>query len=151
MTLGEALSLRARQAQKLADLSTRIRSSATYQEGDTPAENPNVLIQEYTDLSATHADLVEQISTFNTTATDENGVSLNSLLRKRDHLVRKRNIYRTAADAVAGANGFRYGRNEIRSLSALDVPQLRASENQVAEEIFTLDSKIQKINFTTEL
>lgn len=151
MKLGEALSLRAKQAQKLNDLSGRIKLNAMSQEGETAAESATNLLDEYLSLSAEHRVLVSNIALTNAN-TSVGGTTLLAMLHEREHHTRARNIY--AATAAAGSTGrdmFRYGRSEIRSVTNVNVADLRKMEDQANEEVRKLDAQIQEINWKTEL
>ena len=51
MKLAEALSLRTDVQKRLEQLKTRLLRNATVQEGEIPAEDPNILLTEYDALS----------------------------------------------------------------------------------------------------
>lgn len=156
MKLGEALTQRARQAQKLNDLQERIRVAVLVQEGDDPQEDANALIDEYVRVSNDHALLVARIATTNA-ETNVTGVSdgqtLLTLLHQREALIRERNICRAAAtSAVPGKNSlFRYSRSEVKFVATVDVQALRAKEAELDQRISTIDARVQKLNWDTEL
>ncbi|GAA4545419.1 hypothetical protein [Pseudonocardia xishanensis] len=56
-----------------------------------------------------------------------------------------------AADAAAGAGGFRQLRSELRQVSALPVGELRRRADDVAKELRELDTAVQQANWTVEL
>lgn len=153
MKLGEALSLRARQAQQMNSLKGRIINSASYQEGSDPAEDPKVLIDEYLGISGEHKVLVSQIAHTNAnTPVDDDGKSLLNLLQEREELIRERNLIQVSADAGASSHGgMRYMRTEIKYVTSLDVPALRTRVDEVSETIRVLDAKIQEINWSVDL
>lgn len=151
MTLGEALSLRAKQAQKLNDLRGRIKANAITQEGEVPAENADVLIAEYTVLSTIHSALLVQIASTNA-ATSVDGKTLVQMLQQREDLIRERNIYGSTADAATpNSGGYRYMRSELRYVAQVDVADLRRKEEETGEEVRALDAQIQHANWQTEL
>lgn len=151
MVLGEALSLRARQAMKLNDLKGRIKNCATSQEGTTPPEDVNELIGEYLEVSGEHQALLVKIARTNTT-TVVGGVTLLELMQHREALIRSRNLYSMAADAGSqGESGYRFTRTELKYVANVDVPALRKSEDEGNEAIRVLDAQIQATNWSTEL
>lgn len=125
------------------------------QEGETPSENPVTLIDEYLVLSDKHRDLVAKIAHTNAETVVEKTaevVTLLDLLHERAHLIRQRNLFSQTADVgVAGPASFRYGRNEIKSVSTVDVVGLRHLEESRDEEVRVLDARIQQLNWETEL
>jgi uncharacterized protein DUF6847 len=152
MKLGEALTLRARQAQRLNDLHGRIKASALVQEGDEPAENCKFLIGEYEGLSEEHADLVRRIQVSNVTTTCDDGKSILDHLMRRDVLVKHRNIARAAAQAASPGNDrYRYMRSEIKMVPTVDVAELHQEADDIEKEIRVVDALIQKANWSNDL
>lgn len=150
MTLGEALTLRSKQAQRLNELRNRINGSVVVQEGDEPAENAEALMGEFTELSREYADLVRNIAMTNA-STFVDGELLLELLQRRDHLIRLRGMYKGAADGTSLTRQVRYGRAEIKFVSVVDGPALREQEQKTDENIRVLDALIQNTNWKTEL
>lgn len=146
MKLGEALSLRAFQAQQLNDLRQRINVNTTGQEGSTPAEEPAALIEAYEKLSEEHAVLVRRITLTNA---DE---GILGSLQKREHLRRLRNTIEGATRSAnqVGAIG-RYMRSELKSVSFVNVAEMQERLTALVEEIRVLDAQIQQRNWETEL
>lgn len=154
MKLGEALTLRARQAQRLNELQDRIKMAVLVQEGDTPQENANELIAAYLEESSKHEELVSAIARTNATTTLDDGTTLLVALQRRETLIRERNIYRLAATAANPAKNnmmYRYSRSEIKFVPTVDVQELRGKEETLEKKISQIDARIQKINWETEL
>lgn len=150
MMLGEALTLRARQAQAMNDLSGRIRSSAVAQEGDNPPEDVRKLIDEYLALSSEHAVLVRRIVQTNLhTMTDDGTTRLIELLQDREILIRSRNLYGQVARAAAPA--VRYGRLEVKFVPQISVEEVRGKERELSRLVNERDMQIQKLNWSTTL
>lgn len=150
MKLGEALTARANSAQRLNDLQGRIKDAALVQEGDSVGEECETLITEYLRVSSEHALLVGRIQLTNalTKVGDEN---LLGILQRREVLVRQRNIYRIAAKAASPGANYRYMRTEIRYIPQIPVQLHHEMADETEVQIRVLDSKIQQINWTTEL
>lgn len=151
MNLGEALTLRARQAQRMNDLKGRIKASAVVQEGDDPPEDANNLIAAYIETSLEHKNLMIRITATNASKMVEEGQTLAQLLQEREALIRERNLYSVVADSASPGERFRYMRSEIKMVPKVDIAELRGLEEQLIEDIRQLDVKIQTINWTTEL
>ena len=152
MKLGEALTQRARQAQKLNDLQERIKAAVLVQEGDDSQENADELIAEYVQVSNEHAVLVSRIAVTNAENGDGEGTLLEHL-HVREALIRERNIYRTAATAANPSKNmlFRYSRTEVKIVPTIDIQALRKKEAELEKKISALDARIQKLNWDTEL
>lgn len=152
MKLGEALTLRARQAQRLNDLQGRIKAAAMVQEGDAPTEDCGALLTDYVDLSAEHASLNEAIGRTNYLTEVEDGKTLASLIQDREKLIRHRNILRLAcASASPTSSQYRYMRSEVKLVPQVSVSDLREEEETIQTEANALDAKIQAINWSTDL
>lgn len=154
MKLGEALSLRARQAQKLNDLRGRIIANAVTQEGEGPAENVGELIAEYEEVSKQHRDLLFRIALTNH-RTQVEGLSqhLSYLLQDREDMRRRRAMYDAAANAATpGARReFRYMRSELRMVPQVSVAELREKVDAFDNDIRNLDAVIQEVNWQVDL
>lgn len=147
MKLGEALTLRAVQGQKMAELTQRVTANATGQEGEEPAENPQELLEQLEALSQEHADLVLKINRTNVAS------GLLELLVKREHLRRTRNLLTSAARAANPTNSWmlRATRTEIKTVSHLEAGKLLARADSIAEESRQLDAQIQERNWQVDL
>lgn len=150
MKLGEALSLRARQAQKLNDLRKRATDNALTQEGESPAENAGALLQEYREVSYDHAELLARIGRTNARIETEEG-TLADTLHARENLRRIRGTLEHAANAAVPGRQPRYMRSELKYVAKLDVPQLRREIEGLDAEIREYDARIQEINWRENL
>jgi len=153
MKLAEALAQRADALRKLEELRTRIEANATYQEGETPAEDATVLLREADQVVAGLEGLIRRINRTNTTATLADGRTLTDALARRDVLRLKHSLWTKAAAAATGhGRGFgRQLRSELVTLSALDVTALRSEADAVAQELRTLDLQVQEANWQVDL
>lgn len=151
MKLGEALTLRRRQAEKLNDLRGRIKANALVQEGDTPSEDVAALLDEYEKLSDEHRRLVLRINRTNLeTVVDQR--KLAYLISDREHLNRIRNMLALTAQAASASRGdYRYLRSEIKFTPTVDVSALRQRIDATQQSINALDMRIQEINWATDL
>lgn len=149
MKLGEALSLRAKQAQKLNDLSGRIRANVMVQEGAAPAEPVETLLDEFLALSKQHSRLLYRIAVTNTT-TVVGGVSIASMLQTRQEWIRERQIYAMAATAATPRLD-RYSRSELKYEAQIDVVAYHGFEDEANEQVRVLDAQIQELNWNTDL
>ncbi len=102
MKLGEALTVRRRQADKLNDLRNRIQANALAQEGDQPQEDAGRLIEAFVALSRDHADLIRCINWTNVQTVTQDGTLLD-LITEKDDATRVRNVLQAAAEAATGS------------------------------------------------
>ena len=148
--LAEALILRADLQKRFAQLQTRLLRNAKVQEGEMPSENPQALLIELERVSDQLTAVIQQINQTNSTTQLEDGRTLSDALAERDVLKMKHNAYNTLAQN-AGELGFRYGRSEVKILSAINVADVQAQADAYAQTHRELDAQIQATNWQTEL
>ena len=150
MLLAEALARRAEAQDRLNKVQERLISVARVQEGDVPEENPQTLLSEGEGLLEEIEALVCRINYTNSRTNFDEQTTLTDAIARRDGLLRARRLYNAVADA-ASTRQDRYSRNEIRYVSTLSVADLRASADRLSKEYLELDTRIQQLNWTTEL
>lgn len=150
MKLAEALALRADLQTRLAELGKRLHQNARYQEGEEPAEDAGTLLAEVDRIAADLESLVLQINVRNLATEVEPGLSMTAALAHRDAL-KIRHRQRTDLAEAASTPVDRYSRTEIRSIAAVNVRALRVEIDDLARQIRELDTRIQGVNWTTEL
>lgn len=149
MKLAEALNLRADTDKRLSQLSERLTANAKVQEGDTPAENPQELLEELDRLTSQLEDLISRINLTNS-KTLYNGKSLTEMIAQKDTLSLKSSVLRNFLSA-ASAKTDRYSNKEIRVFSTVNVRELQKNSDDISEEIRKLNVKIQELNWSTDL
>ena len=149
MKLAEALQERADLARKLDSLKSRLAHNALVQEGDSPAEDPALLLEEYDHSLFRLEELLCRINLTNCQTTVD-GETLTALLARRDILKEKLSGYRLLVNE-ASATARRATRSEIRILSAVDVAAIQKTADSTAKELRLLDNRIQAANWMTEL
>ena len=149
MKLAEALQMRADLQKRMEQLASRLCQNARVQEGDSPAEDPGALLEEYEQCAARLEGMVARINRTNS-ETWAGGSTLTELLARRDCLKMR---VRTYQDFLTAASSLtqRGTRSEIRILSAVSVPEHRKRADALARELRELDNVIQCANWTTEL
>lgn len=150
MKLAEALIERADLQRRLAQLQQRLQQNAQYQEGETPAEDPNELLKAYAHTAEQLENLVVQINQANNRIVLENGTSMVAALAKRDRLKAEHSTLISLADAATPEQN-RYSRSEIKTLPAVDVKQIRQQADLVAKQHRELDTQIQQANWVNNL
>ncbi len=149
MKLAEALKERADLNIKIAQLRSRLTNNALVQEGEKPAEEPSDLLAELDGAILRLEELMARINLTNA-ATKKDGKTITELIARRDVLKEKTAAYRDLISA-ASQTARRAMRTEIRILSAVDVRALQKTADALSKELRETDSKIQELNWTTEL
>ena len=149
MLLAEALQQRADLNAKISDLERRITANALVQEGESPAEDPTELLQEYDAAVKQYGELIGKINLTNC-STVRNGMTLTEIIARKDALNVQLAGYREFASA-ANQNTYRTRGTEIRVLSTLNVKELRKQADAISKEIRQLDNLLQETNWTTQI
>lgn len=150
MKLAEALVLRADKKKRIEQLKQRILRNAKVQEGQKPAEDPESLIKEMEKISEELIELIQRINRTNSNTEFEKGSSLADAIAKRDILVLKNSIYRDLAQTATITQDIRT-KSEVKFKGTVNVPQIQERADQIAKEHRELDTKIQEMNWQTEL
>ncbi|MFB7179813.1 DIP1984 family protein [Streptomyces sp. NPDC056257] len=154
MKLGEALANRAEAARRVEQLRARIVANARHQEGETPAEDPAVLLAEVTETLDDLESLIRRINRTNAAVDMGADGTLTDALARRDTLRLRHSVLTSAADAAAGSGERGHGRqlrSELMVLPALPVAELRARADDAAREIREIDVRIQRTNWEADL
>ncbi len=149
MKLASALAERADIQRRLQEMETRLHNNARVQEGDEPAEDPKLLLEESESLLQRLEELIYRINLTNS-KTDCGGLSLTCLLAKRDCMKEKLLLLRRFLDTASNKTQ-RQTRTEIRLMSTINVAEMQKKVDALAKELRELDEKIQEANWTTEL
>ena len=149
MKLAEALKERADIQTRIGQLRSRLCLNARVQEGEKPSEDPEELLRELDALVSRLEELITRINLTNAETLVE-GVSLTALIAKRDCLQKKTDILRGfISEASSLVN--RATRSEIRIKSTVNVAEKRRELDSLAQELRQTDSRIQQLNWLTEL
>lgn len=150
MLLAEALAERAEAQNRLKKLTERLAAVSRVQEGDTPEENPEELLAEAEALFGRIESLIRRINATNLATAFDEQRTLTDAIAQRDSALLKRRFYTQLADS-SSARRDRYTRNEIRYVTTLPVAQLRAKADEASKQYRLLDTRIQRLNWLTEL
>lgn len=153
MKLAEALALRSDTTRKVAHLRERIVDNARHQEGEVPAEDAAVLLEELTSTLSELERLMRAINRTNAQAILGNG-TVTDALAHRDVLRLRHSAVNAAADAASGREERGYGRqlrSELVYVAAVPVTELRAIADDLAREIREVDTQIQRTNWEVDL
>jgi len=150
MKLAEALILRADCQKRIAQLKSRLLTNAKVQEGDTPAENAQQLLDELDRVSAELVDLIKRINRTNCSVLLAQGQTISDALADRDVFAVKRSASVELAEAASITQG-RYTRSEVKYISTINVAEIQKRADELAKNYRDLDARIQEINWQTEL
>ena len=149
MKLAEALIIRADLQKRIGQLKVRLKDSSKVQEGDTPAEDIQDLYKELDCSLEQLEDLIYRINVTNMQTIHE-GETLTRMMARKDVLSTRLNVMRELVAHVTDAET-RYARNEIKYVRTVNVAELRRTTDNFSKQLRELDTKIQSLNWTTDL
>jgi hypothetical protein len=124
--------------------------SARVQEGEQPAEDSAELLNEAERLFGRLLDLVSAINRTNARTAFDEKRSVSDAIAKRDITAKKRDFLSSIADA-ASTRQDRYSKSEVKFVATLSIAQLRKQVDQLSKEFRELDTRLQELNWQTEL
>ncbi|MBB4824827.1 ribosomal protein S18 [Sporosarcina luteola] len=148
--LAEALITRADYQKRIEQLKMRISNNVKIQEGEQPAEDPNVLLTELNDVLKELTSLIQRINRMNCSVAFDDTRTLADALTERDQLWEKRLVLSKVAEQ-ASVRTDRYSRAEIKVISSVDVVGIQKQVDQLSKEFRELDTKIQGLNWSVDL
>lgn len=155
MKLAEALQERAAALSRVSHLQERVKENARLQEGDTPAEDPNMLLADIDSTLARLETLIAQINQTNTAIVLEGSMTMTQALAKRDVLKLQIAAWRAAASASLGitvmGKPVRQTRSEVRFVPQVKAGEAHARADALAKQLRELDSQIQRENWNNDL
>lgn len=149
MKLAEALQERADLNKKISDLRGRLNQNSLVQEGETPNEDPNVLMQELETAIARLQQLIKGINLTNCETIVE-GRSLTQIIAEKDGAIMRLSAYRELADSASSIN-YRTRGSEIKMVTTVNVSELQKTADKISREIRILDNLLQLTNWTVDL
>lgn len=150
MKLAEALIQRADYQKRIEQLRERLTRNAKVQEGETPAEDPQELLDELDRVMGSWSSLVKRINHTNATTTFSGDLTLTDALAERDALAKKRSVLQGLVDA-ASIQQSRFSRSEVKFFSTIDVADLQKQLDTLAKQYRELDTSIQELNWQTDV
>jgi hypothetical protein len=149
LKLAEALQERVDLNVRIESLKSRLYNNAIYQEGESPAENPDELLRELDECLSRLRELIARINRTNC-ETVINGATITEMIASRDVLKVQLAAYR---DLVGAASQIarRASRTEIKLIPAVDVRAIQKKADELAKELRVTDNAIQEANWITEL
>ena len=150
MKLAEALNGRKDLETRISQIRKLLGNTVKVQEGDSPTEDPEVLMSELECCLVKLERYIYDINVTNMQIVDEEGKTMTKLLAERDALKKHIDVLRHTFDQATEAPS-RYSRNEIKYVITIDAKSLREKLDQLSQEYRQLDMKIQMLNFSCDL
>jgi hypothetical protein len=148
--LAEALAERSDCQNRLEDLKKRMARSARVQEGEQPAEDSAELLKEAERLFARLLELISGINRTNAQTAFGDRLTISDAIARRDVTGKKRDFLSGIADA-ASTRQDRYSKSEVKFVATLSVAQIQKQVDLLSKEFRELDTRLQELNWQTEL
>ena len=150
MKLAEALAERSDCQNRIEELKKRLVRSARVQEGEKPVEETTELLAEAERTLARQFELVCVINRTNSNTAFDNARSISDAIAERDVVGKRRDFLAGIADA-ASTRQDRYSKSEVRFIATVSVTKLQEELDQLAKRYRELDTRLQELNWKTEL
>lgn len=150
MKLAEALILRADLQKRMEQIRSRLYNNVLTQEGESPSEDPEVLLKDFMDLQKDLTHIIKSINRTNNNTQFSDNMTLSEALVERDSILGKRTILSNAAERASEKQD-RYSRSEIKSVSTIDIKKFQKQADKFSKEFREFDTKIQSLNWNIDL
>lgn len=150
MKLAEALAERSDCQIKIEEIKKRLIRSARVQEGDQPGEDTTALLMEGERVFARLQELIGAINRTNSKTVFEKEQSISDAIAERDVVGKRRDFLAGIADAATTRQD-RYSKSEVRFVATVSVGKLQTEVDQLAKRYRELDTRLQELNWKTEL
>jgi hypothetical protein len=150
MKLAEALAERSDCQIRIEEVKKRLLRSARVQEGEQPAEDTTELLAEGERAFARLQELVSAINRTNSQASFDEKRTITDAIAERDMVGKRRDFLAGVAEA-ASTRQDRYSKSEVRFVATVSVGKLQAEVDQLAKKYRELDTRLQELNWKTEL
>ena len=151
MKLAEALLLRADLQTRLNRIEARLAKNAQTQGDEPPSEQPKDLLLEFDECNKAWEELVLKINRTNSFTKPEADCSIADMITKRDAIKHKLKTLQKLGESATVDLTNRYSQSEIVLRSTVSVPEIQKQINEYSRAYRELDTKLQKLNWNTEL
>jgi hypothetical protein len=150
MKLAEALAERSDCQNRIEEIGKRLVRSARVQEGERPAEDTAELLAETERTFVRLLELVSAINRTNSRTAFDKESSISDAIAERDVVGKRRDFLAGIAEAGSTRQD-RYSKSEVRFVATVSVGKLQAEVDQFAKRYRELDTRLQEMNWKTEL
>ncbi|MEC8056998.1 MAG: DIP1984 family protein, partial [Pseudomonadota bacterium] len=128
----------------------RIHKNVLVQDGDTPSEDPEQLIDEAVLVNKQLFQLIQKIHQTNAQAQANNGKASLDILNQRDQLTAEHRIIQQAIDNTQKDTD-RYSVREIKWIKAVSVSKLQKQADEISQSLRLINLEIQASNWQIDL
>lgn len=150
MKIAEALAERSDCQRRIEDLKKRLTRVARVQEGEQPAEDPSALLADVNRTFDRLSVLIMSINRTNAATIFREGQTIADAIAEREMAGKKRDFLASIAEA-ASTRQDRYSKSEVRFVATVPVTNLQKQIDQLSKEFRELDTKLQELNWKTEI
>jgi hypothetical protein len=132
------------------DLKKRLARCARVQEGEQPAEDSAELLKESERVFTRLLGLISAINRTNAKAAFNDKQTISDAIAERDVTGKQRVFLSTIAE-VASTRQDRYSKSEVKFVPTVSIAQLQKQVDQLAKQFRELDTRLQELNWQTDL
>jgi hypothetical protein len=150
MKLAEALAERGDCQKRIEELKKRLARCARVQEGEKPAEDSAELLAETALIFNRLLYLVKAINRTNATTAFDHGKTVSDALAEREIAGKRKDFLAHIAES-ASTRQDRYSKSEVKFIATVSVGELQKQADRLSKEFRELDTRIQELNWKTEI
>lgn len=150
MKLAEALAERSDCQTRIEELKKRMVRNARVQEGEQPAEDMAELLNESEHLFTRLIELMAAINRTNSKTIFDGARTISDAIAERDVVAKRRDFLTGIVDAAATRQD-RYSKSEVKFVATISVAKVHAKVDWLAKQYRELDTRLQELNWKTEL
>jgi len=150
MKLAEALILRADLKKRIEQLRERLNRNAKVQEGDSPAELPEVLLAEFDRAAVDLESLIRRVNMTNANELFDKAYRITDAITMRDTLDLRIRMLHGLIEAASQRERF-LTRSEIKFVATVDAAALQKQLDDLSRKRRDLDTRLQALNWQVDL
>jgi hypothetical protein len=120
------------------------------QEGEQAAEDTNALLVELDRLLSRLLELIVAINRTNSATSFGTSKTISDAIAERDVVGKRRDALLAIAEA-ASTRQDRYSKSEVKFVATVSIMELQKDADQLARQYREIDTRIQELNWMTEL
>ena len=153
MVLAEALLRKAVLKQELEAIEQRMSESARIPYDEEPVDDCLVLLGSYREKEDNLLEMSLRILATNssTTFNEDSGETISQAIIRRDSLKRVVSMYKKLLAAAVGGDRRLFSSRDVKYKRVVDTDMVRSKMDDAAMQYRALDTKLQQLNWNTEL
>jgi len=149
MDINEKIAYRNEIRWKLKNIENRLTSCAKIQEGETPVECPNMIIQELKVVLAEYSEVLKTINKIRTIDISKDGNELSSVLAEREVISVEKDIMGNFLKAL-NVNYDRYNNSDTKYINTVDASVIEKRVQELNEKYQEIETKFKTTRWNVD-